>query len=231
MTIRGFRPRGDAARTGLPATGGEPSFARRHAACRSRRGRRRVRRPCSAPRGRARRARSSRRWPSGCTPAATRRARCSRSRASRTAATRLRDRIALRIEVPTNGPLARTATSLAFQLVGERARSPGEEPPRLLTGGEQDQIIAELLDGHLEDGTGPHWPEPLGRRGAPAARLPHRAARTDGALRRARRDARPSGGARRRSPDTTSGGRPPGFIAEYQRSSTAIAAPSSTRPS
>ncbi|MFI5059880.1 MAG: ATP-dependent helicase [Actinomycetales bacterium] len=82
--------------------------------------------------------------------------------ASRSAATRLRDGIALRIGVPTNGPLARTATSLAFQIVGERARAAGTEPPRLLTGGEQDQIIAELLTGHVEDGTGPAWPEPLG---------------------------------------------------------------------
>lgn len=81
--------------------------------------------------------------------------------ASRTAATALRDRIALRLGVPTNGPLARTATSLAFQLAGERARRLGLEPPRLLTGGEQDQIIAELINGHLEDGTGPVWPEPL----------------------------------------------------------------------
>ncbi len=81
--------------------------------------------------------------------------------ASRTAATALRDRVALRLGVPTNGPLARTATSLAFQLVGERARRDGLEPPRLLTGGEQDQIIAELLSGHMEDGSGPVWPEPL----------------------------------------------------------------------
>lgn len=81
--------------------------------------------------------------------------------ASRTAATALRDRIALRLGVPTHGPLARTATSLAFQLAGERARRTGLEPPRLLTGGEQDRIIAELLEGHLEDGTGPVWPEPL----------------------------------------------------------------------
>jgi len=82
--------------------------------------------------------------------------------ASRSSATRLRDRLALRVGVPTNGPLARTATSLAFQLVGDRVRAAVQEPPRLLTGGEQDQIIAELLDGHIEDGTGPAWPEPLG---------------------------------------------------------------------
>ena len=72
--------------------------------------------------------------------------------------TRPRDRIALRLDVPTNGPLARTATSLAFQLVGDRARAAAVEPPRLLTGGEQDQIIAELLAAHLEDGTGPAGP-------------------------------------------------------------------------
>ncbi|WP_434317098.1 UvrD-helicase domain-containing protein [Leifsonia sp. P73] len=82
--------------------------------------------------------------------------------ASRTAATALRDRISLRLGVPTPGPLARTATSLAFQLSGEQARRNGWEPPRLLTGGEQDQIIAELLTGHLEDGTGPVWPPSLG---------------------------------------------------------------------
>lgn len=82
--------------------------------------------------------------------------------ASRASATALRDRIALRLGVPTPGPLARTATSLAFQLVGDQAKRNGWEPPRLLTGGDQDQIIAELLNGHLEDGTGPAWPASLG---------------------------------------------------------------------
>ncbi|WP_431220802.1 UvrD-helicase domain-containing protein [Leifsonia xyli] len=48
--------------------------------------------------------------------------------ASRTAATALRDRIALRLEVPTNGPLARTATSLAFQLVGSARAAPASSP-------------------------------------------------------------------------------------------------------
>ncbi|WP_223695196.1 ATP-dependent helicase [Leifsonia poae] len=82
--------------------------------------------------------------------------------ASRASATRLRDRLAVRVGVPTNGPLARTATSLAFQIVGEHARSTDTEPPRLLTGGEQDTIIAQLLAGNIEDGSGPAWPEPLG---------------------------------------------------------------------
>ncbi|MET0974995.1 MAG: ATP-dependent DNA helicase [Leifsonia sp.] len=79
--------------------------------------------------------------------------------ATRASATSLRDRIGLRVGVPTNGPLARTANSLAFQIV--RAASAGGENPVLLTGGEQDHIIAELLRGHIDDGTGPVWPDPL----------------------------------------------------------------------
>ena len=80
---------------------------------------------------------------------------------SRAAATRLRDRLALRIGVPSNGPLARTVSSLAFELVGAAARAAGAEPPRLVTAAEQDADIAALLDGHLESGGGPAWPELL----------------------------------------------------------------------
>ena len=79
--------------------------------------------------------------------------------ATRASATRLRDRIGLRVGVPTNGPLARTGNSLAFQIV--RGASTDADNPVLLTGGEQDQIISELLAGHLADGTGPQWPDPL----------------------------------------------------------------------
>ncbi len=81
---------------------------------------------------------------------------------TRAGATTLRDRLALRLAVPTNGPLARTANSVAFQIVRDAAAASGEPAPTLLTGGEQDQIIAELLQGHRDDGTGPQWPEPLG---------------------------------------------------------------------
>lgn len=80
---------------------------------------------------------------------------------SRASATRLRDRIALRLAVPTEGPLARTINSLAFEVVDFARRSAGLPPPQLLTGGEQDSDIAQLLDGHLAEGTGPNWPEPL----------------------------------------------------------------------
>jgi superfamily I DNA/RNA helicase/RecB family exonuclease len=80
---------------------------------------------------------------------------------SRTGASALRDRLALRIGVPTNGPLARTVNSLAFEIVTEAARHAGAPLPRLATGGDQDADISQLLQGHLLDGTGPAWPEHL----------------------------------------------------------------------
>lgn len=80
---------------------------------------------------------------------------------SRAAATLMRDRLALRLGVATDGPMARTVPSLAFELVGAAARRAGADPPRLVTGGEQDADIGALLEGHLDTGTGPSWPEPL----------------------------------------------------------------------
>ena len=80
---------------------------------------------------------------------------------SRASAARLRDRLARRIGVPTDGPLARTVASLAYEIVGAAARAAGHPVPRLLTGTEQDADIAAYLAGHIADGTGPDWPEPL----------------------------------------------------------------------
>ncbi|WP_255576889.1 ATP-dependent helicase [Cryobacterium sp. 1639] len=80
---------------------------------------------------------------------------------TRTGATALRDRLALRLRVPTNGPLARTMNSVAFQIVQGAEVAAGRTSPTLLTGGEQDQIIAEILAGDISEGTGPAWPAPL----------------------------------------------------------------------
>lgn len=80
---------------------------------------------------------------------------------NRTSATRLRDRIAVRLAVPTEGPLARTINSLAFDVVSFARRESRQPPPRLLTGGDQDADIAQLLEGHAAERTGPRWPEPL----------------------------------------------------------------------
>ncbi|SFR74511.1 Superfamily I DNA or RNA helicase [Agromyces sp. CF514] len=77
--------------------------------------------------------------------------------ASRSTATALRDRIAVRLGVTTRGPLARTANSMAFQLV----RAYTGRPVTLLTGGEHDRIVADLVDGGIRDGFGPEWPDPL----------------------------------------------------------------------
>lgn len=79
----------------------------------------------------------------------------------RLAANRLRDALALRIGLATNGPLARTPSSLAFAIAQESARKNGIELPRMLTGSEQDAILADLIAGDIAEGTGPVWPDPL----------------------------------------------------------------------
>lgn len=79
----------------------------------------------------------------------------------RRAATRLRDQIAARLGVTTQGAMARTPSSLAFALAREHALITGAPEPTLLTGSEQDAIIADLLAGHIDDAAGPAWPEPL----------------------------------------------------------------------
>lgn len=79
----------------------------------------------------------------------------------RSGASRIRDVLALRLGTPTNGPLARTVNSLAFEIVTEAARAAGTPIPRLATGGDQDSDLAQLIEGAIEDGTGPAWPEPL----------------------------------------------------------------------
>lgn len=79
---------------------------------------------------------------------------------NRQAATALRDRIGVRIGQATPGPLARSLGSFAFQLVRGAMVREGAEPPALLTGADQDRIIAELLAGDAEDGR-IRWPDAL----------------------------------------------------------------------
>jgi superfamily I DNA/RNA helicase/RecB family exonuclease len=80
---------------------------------------------------------------------------------TRQAATRLRDTLAASVDVPTPGPLARTVASLAFDIAGHAARLASVPSPTLLTGGEQDAVIRDLLAGHVDDESGPAWPEHL----------------------------------------------------------------------
>lgn len=79
---------------------------------------------------------------------------------NRQAATALRDRIGVRIDQATPGPVARSLGSFAFQLVRGAMVREGAEPPALLTGADQDRIIAELLAGDAEDGR-IAWPDAL----------------------------------------------------------------------
>ena len=79
---------------------------------------------------------------------------------SRQAATALRDRIGVRIGQATPGPLARSLGSFAFQVVRGAMVREGAAPPALLTGADQDRIIADLLTGDAED-EHIEWPDAL----------------------------------------------------------------------
>lgn len=83
---------------------------------------------------------------------------------SRQTATALRDRLAIAVDRATSGPLARSVASFAFQLVRAAAVAAEAEPPQLLTGGDEDQLIHDMLDGDAEDEADglSRWPEWLG---------------------------------------------------------------------
>lgn len=83
----------------------------------------------------------------------------------RRAATRLRDEIGVRIAQATPGALARSLASFAFQVVRGAMVHAGQEPPALLTGADQDRILADLLAGDAADeadGRPSRWPAHLG---------------------------------------------------------------------
>ncbi|RRJ88602.1 ATP-dependent helicase [Gulosibacter macacae] len=71
--------------------------------------------------------------------------------ANRQLAASLRNRLAGRLRVAMRGStLGRTAPSVALEIVAdERARN-GESAPKLLTGSQQDAILADLLEGSID---------------------------------------------------------------------------------
>ncbi|MDN3309675.1 ATP-dependent DNA helicase [Microbacterium oryzae] len=83
---------------------------------------------------------------------------------TRASATRLRDELGLRVPVASPGPLARSVGSFAFQVVRAEAVRRDAEPPRLLTGADQDRIVADILAGDEEDERvgASRWPTHLG---------------------------------------------------------------------
>ncbi|WP_161958438.1 UrvD/REP family ATP-dependent DNA helicase [Ornithinimicrobium cavernae] len=80
---------------------------------------------------------------------------------TRVAAGRLRDAITAAVGGTTTQPMARTPSAFAFSLLTDAAASEDEPPPRLLSGAEQDVVLADLLAGHRESGRGPAWPAGL----------------------------------------------------------------------
>jgi superfamily I DNA/RNA helicase/RecB family exonuclease len=83
--------------------------------------------------------------------------------ASRTAAAALRDRICARLARTVREPLARTPHAYAFGLLRRARVLEGDPPPRLISGPEQDRVLADLLAGH-EEGVvePPPWPATIG---------------------------------------------------------------------
>jgi superfamily I DNA/RNA helicase/RecB family exonuclease len=66
--------------------------------------------------------------------------------ATRESANTLRDQLALELQGATEGPLAKTLTSLAFSILASSAKQKGEPAPVLVSGSEQDQILKQVLD-------------------------------------------------------------------------------------
>lgn len=70
---------------------------------------------------------------------------------SRASATALRDRLALAVGVATPGALARSIVAFGYQIIRADAIHRGEPVPQLLTGPDEDQLIADLLAGDADD--------------------------------------------------------------------------------
>ena len=66
---------------------------------------------------------------------------------SREAANLLRDDLALAFGSTTAGPMARTLSSFAFQVLRHKALAEGTRSPELISGSEQDRMLAEIIKG------------------------------------------------------------------------------------
>lgn len=77
---------------------------------------------------------------------------------TRRAAGMLRDRLSSVMGTPTGSPMVRSAASLAWAILRAEAVGSGAPTPILVSGAEQDEILRDLLDGHLAGlVTGPSW--------------------------------------------------------------------------
>lgn len=82
---------------------------------------------------------------------------------TRQRAARLRDALSRRLQRTTGSVLVRTPASLAYSILRLRASHLGEPPPTLVSGPEQDTVLAELIVGHLGgEGISIGWPDRIG---------------------------------------------------------------------
>lgn len=80
--------------------------------------------------------------------------------ASREAANSLRDELSISLQQATPGSLARTLSSFAYAILRIKASSAGKALPELISGSEQDRILAEIIAAHLVDSSAPDsWPK------------------------------------------------------------------------
>lgn len=82
--------------------------------------------------------------------------------ASRVGAARMRQDLAARLSRTASQPLARSGAATAFAIVRAWAVANSQPPPVLVSGPEQDAVLAELIEGHLAgEGAAPQWPDTL----------------------------------------------------------------------
>ena len=77
--------------------------------------------------------------------------------ASRESANILRDELALKLQTATPGSLAKTITSFGFELLRIKALAEGISAPQLISGSEQDRILAEVISTQLNSSDS--WPK------------------------------------------------------------------------
>ncbi len=80
---------------------------------------------------------------------------------NRDSANQLRDQLALANQGATAGPLARSLSSFAFGVLRLKALSESQKLPELISGSEQDRILAQVIGDYFEEGLPQEWPQQL----------------------------------------------------------------------
>lgn len=81
---------------------------------------------------------------------------------TRVGAKELRKKFLQRLAVSVSQPIARSIASIAFEICGQKSARENAAPIQLLTGNEQDVILADILQGHIVDNMHLPWPKVMG---------------------------------------------------------------------